>query len=245
MDRLVAAKSIDRQRAMLRLLVFADECCGSYYRDGECEAEGAYQYDDRDNCTRFTDADALLAYIDEVGMTHGKRLARMIAPHVIDLSGSPMETYVNHALTLPPRFGGLSMKSPLANKQLVVEESKWRELKHALLRPDMQWPDYNMLVEYLGDKEHAGKPARLDDKNRMQDYATAQYTAYPLMYDDVRNVAALDSTAQMLAGEFVRRGLSGELDRIRKLLRNEDFWLAIRCWFLRCCRLWLAMDREG
>ena len=87
----------------------------------------------------------------------------------------------------------------------------------------MQWPDQRMLAEYLGDEEHAGKPARIEDKNRMQDYAIVSYAAFPLMYDDVRNADAINRTAQMLAREFMKRGVKNELYRVQRLIRNEEF----------------------
>ena len=85
------------------------------------------------------------------------------------------------------------------------------------------WPELRTVVEYYGDEEHAGKPARIEDKNRMQDYATAGYAAFPLMFDDVRSAAALGKTIEMLAREFMKRGVSRELYRVRRILRDEDF----------------------
>ena len=223
LERRVAKKSMDRLEATLRLMEFADECCGSYSRNPDEPRTGEIHYDGIKKSTRFIDADALRRAIKQVRQIDGAKLARTAVTYAIDGSGSPMESYLNHALTLPPRFGGLSMRDPMVNCQLSVDDSVWEKLKHSSLRPDLQWPDYQMLVEYLGDKEHAGKPARKDDKNRMQDYAIAQYAAFPLMYDDIKNATALNKTAMILAREFMRRGVKYEAYRVSRLQRDDGF----------------------
>ena len=114
------------------------------------------------------------------------------------------------------------MEKPLANKQLRVDKSV-RMLRHDSLRPDFQWPERRTVAEYLGDAEHASKHARIEDKNRLQDYVSAGYRPFFLMFDDVRSVAALNDTAEMLAGEFAKRGKRGEPYRIRRRIREEGF----------------------
>jgi hypothetical protein len=134
-----------------------------------------------------------------------------------------METYLNHALVLPRKYAGLSMKRPLANKQLVLDEAHRRNLKHGTLRPDLQWPEYKVLAEYLGEAEHASRRARVEDKNRMQDYASTPYTAFPLMFDDVKNATALNKTALMIGREFARHGAKNEPSRLKKLITDQTF----------------------
>ena len=206
-----------------RVLAFADECCGSYIRDPTDPATGTVTYDERDHCTRFCSPEELREVLNEAHDLNGLKLARHIARYIIDESGSPMETCSNHALTLPPRYGGLSMRVPLANKQLVLDSRERAIIRHNSLRPDFQWPDFRMLAEYLGDESHSGKEARVEDKNRLQDYSATSYTTYFLMYDDVCNAAAINRTAEMFAREFMKRGLKGELYRVRRHLRDEDF----------------------
>ena len=209
--------------ATLRLLGFADETCGSYCRDPQNPHDGTIRYDEPDKPTRLTTPDDIKALVHTLHGVDGIRLARVVARYVIDGSGSPMETYLNHALTLLPRLAGLSMRTPLANEQLRTDDETRAKLKHKSLRPDLQWPEHKILAEYLGDKEHASKKRRVDDKNRMQDYAMAEYTAFPLMFDDVRNAKALRRTARMIAGEFARHGLRWEAHRVGRLLKDEEF----------------------
>ncbi len=223
LEHSIAHGTMSRLSATLRLMEFADECCGSYYQDANKPRVAKAHFDDINECTRFTDADSLRRAIELVHDIDGIKLARVAVRYAIDGSGSPMESYLNHAMTLPPRLGGLSMRKPLVNAPLQVDESVWAKLKHDCLRPDLQWPDQKMLVEYLGDEEHAGKPARTEDKNRIQDYMIAQYATFPLMFDDVRNKSALGKTAMMLAREFMRRGVRKEAYRVSSYLRDEDF----------------------
>lgn len=223
LQEMVRHGKVSRYRAQLKILGFADECCGRYFRDADNPKSGNLHYDNWDTCTRFATPESIDLYIKSVRHIDGLGLTRSILRYIIDESGSLMETYLNHALTLPPRMAGFSMRKPLANKQLQADEKLLGQMKHQSIRPDLQWPEYRMLAEYLGDKEHAGKPARIEDKNRMQDYAIAQYVAFPLMFDDIKNAGALGRTATMLAEEFTRHGLKKEKYRVASLLRNDEF----------------------
>ena len=222
-QRLISCQGGNRLNGILRLMEFADECCGWYSRDPKNPRSGSISYDQPHKCTRLTTPETMRAFVEEISNVDGVRLARIAARHAIDEAGSPMEAYINHALALPPRFGGLSMRKPLANQQLRVDEATHAKLKHHSLRPDLQWPEQHTLAEYLGDKNHAGRPARIEDKDRMQDYMTASFAAFPLMYDDVRNATSLGQTAEMIARELMRRGAKEELYNVRKLLRDEEF----------------------
>lgn len=210
-------------RAFLRILEFLDECCGTYVRDPFDPFAGTVTYDDRLEPTNFVTPQLVISYLQEVKGIDGLPLARKAARQAIDGSGSPMETYLNHALVLPRKYAGLSMKRPLANKQLVLDEAHRRNLKHGTLRPDLQWPEYKVLAEYLGEAEHASRHARVEDKNRMQDYASTPYTAFPLMFDDVKNATALNKTALMIGREFARHGAKNEPSRLKKLITDQTF----------------------
>ena len=221
----VSKSTMGELEARLRLIALASEFCSSYALDPlKPNIKRAY-YDGRNECGRFVKPDELNSFLKHMPAVGGLALARKTAAYAIDGSGSPMETYINHALTLPPRLAGLSMPEPLANKPLVLEdEGKWKQLKHDSLRPDFQWPRYRTLAEYLGDEEHASHNARVEDKDRIQDYAMGDYTPLFWMFDDVRSVAALNRTALTLARLFARcEEKKYEPYRIARLLKNEEF----------------------
>lgn len=223
LGRKVKRGSMSMLEAKIRLLEFTDECCGSYRRDAKRPRTGRITYDLPGNSTNPATADAIRTFLKELHYVDGLQLAREVAKYTADGLGSPMEGYLLHAVSLPPRLGGLSMGDPLVNAQLQVSEAVWKKLKHDSLRPDIQWPDYRVLAEYLGDKEHKSKSARKEDKNRMQDYATAHYSAFPLMFDDVRNADAMNATAERIARELQRRGKAGVLYRVRRHIQDEEF----------------------
>lgn len=209
--------------SFLRLLEFIDECCGSYSRDPFNPRTSDAFYDKPGTSSRFSDCGRIASYLQEARGVDGLLLARKAVQFAVDCSGSPMESYIYHGLSLPPRYGGLSLHKPLVNHKLVLGEGEWSSLKHESMRPDFQWPIHRVLAEYLGDKDHASKSARTEDKNRMQDYAITPYTAFPLMYDDVKNANALNQTALMLGREFVKSGLKNEVYRLNRLMRDEGF----------------------
>lgn len=223
LQRRVTLKSMTKQAALLRLLEFADECCGWYIRDPHNPRMGPISYDEPQKCTRLTEPEQLKSFINSAKGIDGVAYARLAVRHVIDGTGSPMEAYLHHSLCLPPRLGGLSMSMPLANTELQTDDATRSKLKHKTIRPDLQWPKQKTLAEYLGDKEHAGRPARIEDKDRMQDYMIAGYKAFPLMFDDIKSATALGRTAQMIARELMRNGVHEELYHVRKLLNDPDF----------------------
>lgn len=207
----------------IRLIAFASECCGSYARDPKNPHAGQVHFDPPGECGRFATPEQLRQVLAELRGVDGVVLAREVSRYAIDESGSPMETYLNLGLTLPPRLAGLSMAQPLANKQLQYKNKRGILMRHKSIRPDLQWPEFHTLAEYLGDKDHESKGARIEDKNRLQDYLARDYTAFFLMFDDVRNVAALNATAERLAREFAKHGKTYEPYRIKRLIKNDKF----------------------
>ncbi len=207
----------------LRLIEFACECCGSYVRDPFTPRTVIAHYDEPNTDSRFCDISGMRAFAAANHRLHGKNLALKMLAHATDGSGSGMESYLNLALAGAPRLGGLAMHEPLVNQHLVISENTKLLLKHKSIRPDLQWPEYQTLVEYIGDEPHASKKARIEDKDRLQDYATAGYTACSLMFDDVRNATALNRTAEMIARSLMQHGKRNELYRVRHLLKDDKF----------------------
>lgn len=223
MVKRIRMRTADELEATLRLIELASEFCGSYARNAMDPRTGACFFDKPHHEKPFTHLNELQENLHAMHGANGLRLARKVAGHAIDGSGSPMETYLNLALTLPPRLAGVSMARPLANHQLVVDEDIRPLIDHKSLRPDLQWPDYNTLAEFLGDESHASKSARVEDKNRIKDYVTAQYAPIILMFEDVRNQTALNQTIQAIARELMRNGKRGELYRVSRILEDKSF----------------------
>lgn len=221
--KLLTSDKLDELQALLRLLEFCDELCGHYVRDPLDHRSGKPTYDEPHEDSRLCNPEQLISFLKALPRMDGVRLARRVAQHTIDESGSPMESYFNHALTLPPRLAGLSLPKPLANKQLRINDDERGLMLHDSLRPDLQWPEQRVLAEYLGDEPHAGKAARVEDKNRLLDYASTRYVAFPLMFDDVRNATALNRTAQMIARELMHKGCPQALYRVRRIQSREGF----------------------
>ena len=214
---------IDEFRARLHLIALGCELCGSYARNPINSQVERCHYDNAGKCNRFATPDEVRAVLSDLRGVKGVARARYTAQFILDHSGSPMETLIDLALFLPPRLGGLGMSMALLNKQLCVSEETMGKLKHTSLRPDIQWPDFNTIAEYLGDREHASKKARVEDKNRIQDYASAGYASFFLMYDDVCNQKALNRTAEMLANALEERGATNVLKRMQRTCSIEGF----------------------
>ncbi|MDO4537036.1 MAG: hypothetical protein Q4B54_02660 [Coriobacteriales bacterium] len=223
LEKLVRHGRLPKYEAIIKLASLASELCGSYARNPFDPQQGDLHYDEPNECGRFADPPKLASFLAQTSGMDGVRLARQSAQYVIDESGSPMETYINYGLTLPPRYAGLAFPPPLANKQLKVRGSVRTRLNHLSLRPDLQWPDFNTLLEYLGEKDHSSKSARLEDTNRMVDYAQTDYSAFPLMFDNVRNATEFNKTAQILARSLMNAGWKSGLYHVRSKLRDSEF----------------------
>lgn len=214
----------DELEGTLRLIDLTNECCGLYARDPLKPRTDTCYYDKPNHGAPFTHLDQLRTDLAEMSAVHGLKQARVVAKYAIDNSWSSMETYINLALTLPPRLAGVSMQTPLMNRMLVVDDSLKSLIEHKSLRPDLQWPDFNTLVEFLGDKSHASKSSRVEDKNRLQDYVRAKYSPIFLMFDDVRNVTALNQSIITIARELMRHGKHNELYRVQRILKDQEFY---------------------
>ena len=223
LSEMIHKGKIDELEARLRLIALGNELCGSYARDPFNPQVGHCHYDGIGECNRFFAPDEVRTTLSQMSGMKGVGRARHASQYTLDHSGSPMETYIDMALFLPPRLGGLGMPTPLLNKMLNVPKETLAELKHASIRPDIQWPDFSTLAEYLGDKEHASKKARIEDKNRGQDYTTAGYASFFLMFDDVSNQNALNDTAKMLAGTLEARGATNALKRFERTHSKKGF----------------------
>lgn len=224
LSEMVRKGKIDELEARLRLIALGNELCGSYARDPLEPQVGRCHYDDIGACNRFLTPDEVRATLSHLSGVKGVGRARYTSQFILDHSGSPMETYIDMALFLPQRLGGLGMPTPLLNKMLSVPKETLANLKHASIRPDIQWPDFSTLAEYLGDEEHASKKARIEDKNRGQDYTTAGYASFFLMFDDVSNQNALNNTAKMLASTLEARGAANASKHLQRTYSKKGFY---------------------
>lgn len=223
-DEFRELKLLEELAELLQLIALASEFCGSYARDPFQPMTKDCHHDEPHQCGRFVTPKELNEFLLAAPRMDGISLARLAAEYAIDESGSPIETLCNLAWTLPPRKAGLSMPKPLANKQIVVEDRHLRGLlDQESLRPDLQWPEYHTLVEYLGDKDHASHNARVQDKNRLQNYVAAEYTPFFLMFDDVKNVAAINRTALRIARELQKHGKRREVSRVSRIIKSPGF----------------------
>lgn len=219
-----AAESLERLATLLQLIALASEFCGNYARDPLKPMAEECHYDKPHQCGRFVTPEELNEFLRVAPPMDGIGLARKAAKYAIDESGSPMETLSFLAWTLPPRMAGLSMRKPLVNEQLVIEDRRLREqLDRESLRPDFQWPEFHTLVEYLGDENHASHDARVRDKNRLKNYLAADYKPFFLMFDDVGSVAAFNETALRIARELEKHGKRREVSRVSRIMRSTGF----------------------
>ena len=138
LSEMIRKGKMDELEARLRLIALGNELCGSYARDPIEPQAGRCHYDGIGECNRFFTPDEVRTTLGHLSGMNGIFRARYTSQFILDHSGSPMETYIDMALFLPQRLGGLGMPTPLLNKTLKAPKETLDKLKHASIRPDIQ-----------------------------------------------------------------------------------------------------------
>ena len=221
MRQLVLKGILDEQRADLSLLRLAVEECGSYALDPWHPRDGGF-------CRGLSPqlfANDLRAYLREAHGLRGAKHAVRAAGLVFDGADSPMEAFVNAALTVPPHLGGLGLVRPVANHSIGLKDMRELGLVHVShITPDLLWPKPLMIIiEYLGKEPHEGQEAQDEDMGRIQDYQALGYLVFPLTYRHVRTPLEFNKMALRLATAMDDRGARGVRAWVEELLEDEDF----------------------
>ena len=220
LSMLVSTGSLDSDVARFALLKLGAEDCSSYALDPWKPRSAACAFE-LEPCVRVEE---LRAYLGQLRGFDGMSLAREVAMWVFDRSGSPMETFVNAALTLPVSMGSLSLGSPVANKRIDLKGLQQMMLNHVdHITPDLLWEAVGIILEYLGSEPHEGAAAQREDMGRVQDFQALGYLVFPVVYAHVRNPRAFNGLAMRIATAMDERGAQGMRTWVTELASDEAF----------------------
>lgn len=166
-------------KATIDLAQLAYMLCGTY----RIQADSICQF----GIPPLTNASRLIRFMEKVPHKRGRRIALQSLKYVKDNSGSPMETKLAIAFSLPYRLGGFSMPPSELNREIVVESNG--RTPQRTYRNDLFWnAKAGVALEYNGLEYHTGERATVNDTNRQLDilangvkiiYATKAQTASP------------------------------------------------------------------
>lgn len=227
LGRAVRLERMTPRAALIRLVAFGMELCGSYGRDPGMPSAGEVLYDLPPVCM----ASELGELVDQLAGMHGAPLARRAAGYVNDGSGSAMETFWYLAFCLPPSLGGASFERPLQNVTLEWPPGVRARACHDRLTPDFHWPRYRSVGEY--DSElHKSEDAFYEDRDRAKDYGLCDLAYFPITDLDAQSLESMKRLLGQLGARFARyegpsfaRRLEqtmadSEVDSAREVLRS-------------------------
>lgn len=211
--RTMVPEHVDNRFYLVILAELGCELCGSYSR--QANARG---YKKRK--TPLTSAAALLAYNGRMMFTYGARRMREVISWIINRLASPMETALYLLLCLPRTVGGLGIMRPIANPKVnIPEHLQWRWGK-PYVKPDLFWPECDVVVEYDSNEKHQGQERRdADRRELLQDMG---HIVIVFHADDIMDKGKFDAKVASLASHL---GLalppaSDEFNALQAQLRN-------------------------
>ena len=228
LDRLVRSGNMSETEADARLLRLAVEECSTYALDPRDPLAGACIFD----VAPLLASSQLSAYLAEARSFPGLTAAQRVAGWVFDGSASPMETFLNAALSLPAARGCFELPVPLANHTICLDEFQRTILNHLdHITPDLLWLAYKIILEYLGKEPHEGGAAQDEDMSRIQDYEVLGYRVLPVRYRHVKSPGAFNKLVLRLAQLMGCKGSFNAPAWVNELLQDRKFLALQRIFF--------------
>lgn len=218
LEAAVRSGHMQRPSAIVRLVTYVMELAGTY----ACASPAIAHNKDAFFLEPAASVESLATFLGKMRGYSGVALARQATRLAQDGSASRMETLSFLTTSLPPRLGGTPIGAAELNHALELSARELRSIKHRTIRPDLLWRAYRMVVEYDGRDPHSAPKQKREDKYRFQDYQTLGYTVFPITYEDVSTIGALDRLLMRLI-EVVGRFRGDQYVRnMRHFLRDVE-----------------------
>lgn len=187
------------QQAILLLVKLCLELCGTYSHDPFDPNHADVVF----NTKQWLTCEDLRNYLQPDGNEQGLSLARLAASMSYDKSGSPQESFMGPALFYSSRLGGLDLGEFSANEPLDLSEQERISINFRTITPDFQLPEYNSVVEYLGEIHKEGDNPRIDH-TRSLDYQTLGKREFSFWYSDVDTQAHFMESAKRIVSAIAQ-----------------------------------------
>lgn len=216
LERAVRSGLVSPTAVFFQLLARAMEACGSYARDPRSPYRGPCAFD----LPPIAEPEGMRAFLTEATGIKGIAEARRAAAHVLGGAGSPEETLLACALSLPFELGGMSSPTPVLNEPVRWPEEVAHLVEHRRMRPDINFPAHAVAAEYNG-RTHMDSSSFEEDQRRIRDYQLCGISVFPAAYADVRTPQALASYLARLVHALAAREPPGYEGRAREALADE------------------------
>lgn len=203
--------------ALPKLVEFADELCGVYSMQPDCEP-GFFT-----RSKPLTTIAQLQRFVETMPRVPGLAIARRALRFAVEKSASPAETKLEMLLCLPRMLGGGAFGQPIMNYELRLPPKAASMAGKRTYRCDLAWPDRNVAVEYNSMRYHTSNAQVTADDIRknileycgMQVIVAKRYHLY-----DYQGFADFEAQLARALGARMRP-LSKKQRKARVLLRKE------------------------
>ncbi len=205
------------------------ELCGTYVSNDNLmrvDSDDSAKYGRRP----LTSIDALKCFIDVKKGMSGTRIARVALLYLVENSASPMETICVMLLCLPTCYGGYGIPLPALNwkNRMGAKKQRWAGKSH--YKFDLYWPEAGLVVEYDSNERHTGSARIGNDAIRRDITSTMRDSFIVITNNQIRNTAAFDAVAHIIAAELgyrirtERSDIAKRRSELRGLLLGTDSW---------------------
>lgn len=216
LGRLSKDKALNPSASLFRLIALAMELCGTYARDPRDPVGGPCVF----GLEPVGTTAQLRAFLAETHRLRGIKAARRAAIYALDGSGSPEETLLALAFSLPFSLGGIMSPPLVLNEPIAWPEGVVRLVEHRTMRPDISFPGFATVAEYNG-LTHMDRRSFEEDQRRIRDYQLCGISVFPATYRDVSTSGALATYLARVAHSIDAHGLLGYERRVRVALMDE------------------------
>ena len=178
-----------RHLSLAELLRVGYELCGTYRLDGEAPHYGV---------DPITSVSKLKSYAQRATDLPGSAKALQATKWLAEGSGSPAETALAIMFTLPYRYGGYNLGSPLLNHRIVLNDTAAHIMGRPSMRPDLFWQDAKHPVEYDGPLYHSTREQAEYDERRRNAYAAMGMSVTVVTSRHLCNLDLLDEVVAII-----------------------------------------------
>ena len=173
----------------------------------------------------LTTKQQLASYLENAAGAKGSSKAVKALRYVVEKSASPMETATVLLMSFPYRLGGYGIALPELNLQIELPVWAQAVVDKPYLIADYCWESVQLVVEYQGEHDHAGRKALNEDSGRLSVLRELGYDVELLAVEQVKSNAAFEIVVKRIARKTGKRIAKDKLGMIndRRALRKELF----------------------
>ncbi len=219
---------ICEKKAPMRQMILAYELCGSF---AICPGSEDGFINDLDP---ITTPQLLLEHeLTKAGNRDSPRfrIHRKVLSSIVAGAASPAEAKLCLAIVAPRYLGGQGLPKPELNVEIRVEGSALGLTRRLIIRPDMYWKKYRIILEYMGSR-HASEARMGEDASRDNALNAMGYKVIHVTKRQLQDPRLYQGLMNLLRKELGVRSYipSQEMLEKQEALRSSLFGASIDLW---------------